>query len=91
MKFLSLALSPYPTKPMTYNFSELTTESQREIFERLCAFDVAAEWVAKFSGLDIALVRTTLLGAGALEASSRDEDEIALFWADMDKSGSTLP
>ncbi len=91
MKFLSLALSPNQIKPMTYNFSDLTPPSQREIYERFCAFDDAVKWVAKFSGLDIALVRQTLIGAGALEAAGNDVDEIALFWERMDEIDSTLP
>jgi hypothetical protein len=76
---------------MNTNFSDLTPNAQREIFKRLCAFDAAAEWLARYSNLDISQVRVALLGTGALETANRDEDEIALFWADMDKSDSVIP
>jgi len=76
---------------MDFNFSDLTPNAQRELFRRLCAFDVATEWVARYSNLDISQIRVALIGTGALEAANRDEDEIAIFWADMDKSDSVIP
>lgn len=76
---------------MKYNFSDLNPASQREIYERLCAFDEAVEWVAKFSDLDIALVRQTFIGLGALETVDREQDEINHFWTHIDESDSQLP
>ena len=76
---------------MDTNFLDLTPDAQRELFKRLCAFDVAAEWVARYSNTDISQARATLIGIGALEAANLDEDQIALFWADMDKSNSVIP
>lgn len=76
---------------MSRNFVDLTVDSQVEIFERLCAFDVAAEWVATFSGMPKDIVRQVLLGAGKLETANRNDDEIAIFWADIDASKNPIP
>lgn len=76
---------------MNFNFSDLTIESQTELFERLASFDAACEWISRFSNLDISTVRITLIGVGQFEGADRTEDDIAQFWADMDKLNSVLP
>jgi hypothetical protein len=69
------------------NYSDLTEDSQREIFEKLCALDVAIEWLAKFSGMEKLKVKDAIFGAGSLEAATRLEVEIGMYWRDIDKSG----
>ena len=65
----------------TYNFSELTPESQRLMYLRLAAFDVAANWLATFTDRTISEVRLDLLREAFVNTYEVTEIEIADFFA----------
>lgn len=72
-------------EPKNYNFSDLTPESQREIFIKNMAFDVAANWVSRFSGMPITTARAALLGSAILESQEMSDEAIATFWRAIDR------
>jgi len=75
---------------MNYNFSDLTRDAQREIFEQRFALDAAVELLAKTSNLDAGQIRKTLFDVAALQNSSRGMDEIAVYWEEVDSVGHRL-
>lgn len=62
----------------TYHFLELTPNSQRHLFLKMCEFDIACNKFAKFTRKNICQVRRDLLSEAYLIAFRRKEVAIAL-------------